>query len=231
MKQASPSPPPSPGHIEVAREGVSVLLRVVGLGNMNISLTMSDFVDESLRSGFRHFAMDLARCTGMDSTFMGTLVGMSRKIREHKGWLCMLNVSRAHHELLDMVGAVRFMSCKEDFPLVSVETERLNPDRDPARRLTHVRKAHEHLVAIDERNHERFGRFLERLNEEMKDAPGLPEEDADDESFCVDPDAADVDTDGRDVSSREESHAPPEEDGAGGTAEDEGETASSSHGA
>ena len=54
-------PPKAPGHIEVAREGEAVLLRVIDLGNMNISLTMKEFVDECLKAGYLHFAMDLER--------------------------------------------------------------------------------------------------------------------------------------------------------------------------
>jgi len=173
MPDAETQPPRSPGHIAVARQGTAVLLRVVGLGNMNISYTMKEFVDQSLQSGYRHFAMDLARCLGMDSTFMGTIVGMARRIGQHQGWLCMLNVSAQNQALLDMIGVARFVACKDSFPLAGVETERLDWDADPVARLAHIRRAHEHLVAIDERNRERFGRFLEGLRTEMQ---GLSDE-------------------------------------------------------
>lgn len=184
MTEGKQSEPRAPGHLEVARTGDNVLLRVLGLGNMNISLTLNDFVDESLQCGYRHFALDLGDCLGMDSTFMGTVVGAARRIHESGGWHCMLNVPKHCRDLLEMIGAAEFLVCKDNFPLAEVETEPLLPDRDSLRRLRLIKQAHENLVAIDARNLERFGHFLAALETEMNatapdeaaDADPLPDE-------------------------------------------------------
>ncbi len=168
MRSDGSAPGRSPGHIEIARQDTSVLMRVVGLGNMNISLTMMDFVRQATRAGYRNFAMDLKDCDGMDSTFMGTIVGMLRDIREQHGWLCLLNVSRANHDLLDMIGVGKFVTFKDEFPVVAVETECLVSVADPKRRMLHIREAHANLIDVDQRNRERFGRFLMQLENEMK---------------------------------------------------------------
>ncbi|MBN2712454.1 MAG: STAS domain-containing protein [Planctomycetes bacterium] len=167
MNDSKQSRPKPPGYIEVAREGNSVLIRVVGLGNMNISLTMKDFVKESLAAGFRKFALDLDKCSGMDSTFMGTIIAINFRVNEQGGWLCLLNVNEECRKLLKMLGVWGLVPVKERFVIESVETECLLPGGDPARRMKHIRIAHEHLVQIDERNHERFGSFLAALEIEM----------------------------------------------------------------
>lgn len=161
------SPRPVGGHLEVARTDQAVLMRVVDLGNMNISLTLYDFVQASLESGFRHFALDLTACTGMDSTFMGTMVGLARSIRERRGWLCLCNVSEENRRKLSLLGVSKFVPVKEELLLQDVEMTRLTPEDDPARRLALIKEAHETLVAIDERNRQRFGLFLAALASEM----------------------------------------------------------------
>lgn len=160
-------------HIKVARAGLAVLMRVSGLGNMSISLALGDFTSSSLQAGYRHFALDLADCTGMDSTFMGTIAGMSSQIKSRAGWMCLLNISGYNRKLLETVGVWKLVQVKENFSIAPVETECLLPGGDPDRRLEHIRQAHEKLVAIDERNRERFGKFLAALEEEMEgEKPG-----------------------------------------------------------
>jgi len=166
--QGGRSPPAS--QIQVAHEGQAVLMQVVGLGNMNISLTLNDFATSSLQEGYKHFALDLAQCRGMDSTFMGTISGMQTEIKNHGGWICLLNVSEYNRKLLETIGLWRLISVKEEFPIDPVETQQLESVGNATRRLAHIRKAHEELVAIDERNRERFGRFLAALEEDMKES-------------------------------------------------------------
>jgi anti-sigma B factor antagonist len=164
-----PTNPRPAGYIEVARQEGMVLLRIHGLGNMNISLTLQDFARASLEAGYTHFAIDLDPCEGMDSTFMGTLVSMEGLVREQGGWLCLINVSAENRRLLKMIGVWGLIPVRERFPLVAFETEHLEPDENPERRIDHIRAAHEHLVAVDERNRERFGRFLETLEKEIEE--------------------------------------------------------------
>jgi len=108
-------------YIEVARQGKGVLIRVHGLGNMKISLTMSDFVNASLSADYLNFALDLAQCRGMDSTFMGTIISIARAIADADGWLCLINVSAQNRDLLDMIGVSRFINFREGFKLETVE--------------------------------------------------------------------------------------------------------------
>lgn len=158
---------PRQNYVEVARDGTAVLFRVHGLGNMHLSPVIAAFAEACLADGSRHFAIDLADCDGMDSTFMGNLVGMMGPIEEKGGWLCLLNISEENRDLLKMIGVWKLVRVVDSFPVDAIETECLHPDTDPAARIEHIRLAHQHLVEIDERNRERFGRFLAALEAEM----------------------------------------------------------------
>jgi anti-anti-sigma factor len=168
MEEASTPAPKPAGSIEVAREGKGVLIRVVGLGNMNISLTMKDFVKESLKAGYSSFALDLSDCKGMDSTFMGTIVGINFRVKEAGGWLCLTNPTAECRKVLQLLGVWGLVAVREEFAIDSVETECLLPTVDANRRMKHIKTAHENLIQIDERNADKFGKFLAALEQEMQ---------------------------------------------------------------
>jgi len=63
--------------IAVARGSDLVVIRVVGSGNMLTAPGLADFADEQRKHGYRRFVFDMERCTRLDSTFMGVMVGMS----------------------------------------------------------------------------------------------------------------------------------------------------------
>jgi len=53
-----------------------VVIRLIGRGTMLNAPALQDFSDEQRKAGFLHFLFDFERCTGLDSTFMGVMVGM-----------------------------------------------------------------------------------------------------------------------------------------------------------
>ncbi len=168
QEQGEGKPPKLPaGYLKIARQEGAALCRVMGLGNMHVSYTLCDFITNQFGHGGRNFAIDLKECTGMDSTFMGGLVGLNEKAKTAGGWICLLNVSEVNRKLLEMIGVWGIVPVKEAFALQEVETETLLPEDNPKARIKHIKRAHEHLVKVDERNRERFGRFLQTLEEEM----------------------------------------------------------------
>ena len=171
MRPYRKDPSPPRDRIWVAHsDPATILIRVKGLGNMLGALGLADFVQGELDRGICRFAVDLAGCEGMDSTFMGTLVGIAQNARERPGgWVCMLNVSEANRELLGIVGADRFFVFDSEHavaadlvmqPLPALETL-------PQRRLELVRRAHENLVDIDRRNAAKFGAILRSMTAEL----------------------------------------------------------------
>ncbi|MCZ7608315.1 MAG: STAS domain-containing protein [Planctomycetota bacterium] len=63
------------GHLEAARTKEAVYVRVVGLGNFNNAGPLREYCEKAFNDGVRNVIVDLAPCTGLDSTFMGTLMG------------------------------------------------------------------------------------------------------------------------------------------------------------
>ncbi|MBI4616635.1 MAG: STAS domain-containing protein [Planctomycetes bacterium] len=163
------------GYFEVATWEKTVYIRVVGLANFNNSHLFKDFVDEMLERSYRRFYVDLAGCQGIDSTFMGVLLGIHLypKTSGDSGAACsvvVVNANPHNRKLLNELGLVRIIQVAEapvQFP-EGVHLERLGEERfDPDARIRLIKKAHENLVALDERNREKFAPFLEALAREL----------------------------------------------------------------
>ena len=82
---SSPSPNANRNFIAVARGSDLVVIRVVGKGNMVNAPALADFADEQRKAGFSRFVFDMERCQGLDSTFMGVMVGMHASVASESG--------------------------------------------------------------------------------------------------------------------------------------------------
>jgi hypothetical protein len=104
----------------------------------------------------------------MDSTFMGTLTGISQNLRElGQGSLRVINVSSRNVELLENLG-LHFLFTVEaagDEPILpaelGAELMTLPAETDPEKGI--ILAAHEALVAANPLNAERFRDVLEYL--------------------------------------------------------------------
>lgn len=72
-------------YVAVARGSDLVVIRVIGKGNMLTAPALADFADEQRRRGFTRFLFDMERCEGLDSTFMGVMVGMHAALASDSG--------------------------------------------------------------------------------------------------------------------------------------------------
>ena len=147
-----------------------MLIKVRGLGSISNAPPLADFTQSMIEKGVSRFAVELSECDGMDSTFMGTLVGIAQTMRSRPGgWICMLNVSGANRDLLKIVGADRFFAfdaragVTRDLRMQPLPSLKVSPER----RIELVRKAHENLVEIDARNERKFGALLRSLTSEL----------------------------------------------------------------
>lgn len=179
MKGPSSSPS-KPSNFEVARAGDAVYVRVSGLGNMGNAPVLKAFVDKMLEEGYRRFVVDLGPCRGIDSTFMGTLLDVATSAREgakpYKKSLAdsdegepgvlLVNVDDHCRKQLVSVGLDAFLPIAGEKAVLppGLELRALeSADVAPQERLKLVLKAHQELVAIDQRNEAKFGAFLKDL--------------------------------------------------------------------
>lgn len=72
-------------YVAVARGSDLVVIRVIGKGTMLTAPALADFAEQQRKTGFSRFVFDLQRCSGLDSTFMGVMVGMQTAPRPESG--------------------------------------------------------------------------------------------------------------------------------------------------
>ena len=71
--------------VQVARGGGVVVIHVVGSGNMVIAPVLNEFIEKERQAGFKRYIFDLSQCRGLDSTFMGCMVGLSNALTKDHG--------------------------------------------------------------------------------------------------------------------------------------------------
>ncbi len=81
--ESAPALPAS--RLTAARGAGLVIIRVVGSGNLLLAPSLQEFFEEERHAGFRRFVFDLGECRGMDSTFMGCMVGMYTALKGDSG--------------------------------------------------------------------------------------------------------------------------------------------------
>ncbi len=169
------TPQPGAGNsLRVSRAEDAVLIQVHGQGNMLLAPTLQTFVESELRAGFRCFVVDLRDCSGMDSTFMGTFIGLTVQVKNADGWFCLVHVSDENMRLLTMLGVLNMVSVHDgEFPAADGESAVLHPTKDPYARQKQILAAHKELTRIDPGNKERFQSFIDALEAEMRDVPTI----------------------------------------------------------
>ena len=175
-------------YIAVARGSDLVVIRVMGRGTMLTAPALAEFAEEQRRTGFKRFVFDLEHCEGLDSTFMGTMVGMHIALAgdcrssEHtrtgvpksddkesvQTAISAVNITAELRKIFDMLGVDKFVKLRGSCDLGRLETTML-PEKNiaPEERHQMILKAHQNLVEIDRRNEEHFGELLKSLECEL----------------------------------------------------------------
>src|SRR6266436_346036 len=139
--------------ILVSRADRIVWVRVEGNGSSTNSTALRDFAKEMIHRGAREFIVDLCKCPVMDSTFMGTLAGISLWLGE-LGECCLsvVNLNERNAESLCSLGLdqlfnVRVSAIKKDGQALPIPLRR--PHRSGADDVGSDTKAHQPALAGD----------------------------------------------------------------------------------
>lgn len=154
---------------EVARDGGTVIVRAIGLANMKNAPMLDAFLGDVVQQTVTMVCIDLSSCTGMDSTFMGLLVGRSQQFTSKNARLVIVNPTASGNRLLGMLGldqVIPVIACeqKTDLRFVSLEAGEAVPPRE---RLELIRRAHEHLAGLSDANQGKFAAFLTALERDL----------------------------------------------------------------
>jgi anti-sigma B factor antagonist len=162
-----------PASILVGVTGKAVYIKVRGKGSFQNSPALKEFARQMFERGQRIFIFDLAECSVMDSTFMGTLAGMALRLRESSGALLVRNVNERNFELLRNLGLNNLFEIEPNADVAARELDgasTLKTDDSVSRseNAACMIEAHEALVDADPENLARFKDVLEYLRQDLR---------------------------------------------------------------
>ena len=140
---------------------------------------MKSFGDERIANGELCLVVDLGACTGMDSTFMGTLAGMASRLSSVEGGILQVaDPGERNRRSLEDLGLDFLL---EIDPPAADWRERMEDVRhslEPARngalqaqQARHVLEAHKVLSAANESNARKFSTVVNLLEAELAEKP------------------------------------------------------------
>lgn len=158
----------------IAKTETVGLARVQGRGSYKISPSLKEVAGKLLEEGRLQFVVDVSACEGMDSTFMGTLAGISQRYQKAGGQpVAMTGVSSKLEQLMKTLGLDRIVRIQESSwkSTDGVKEEALPADTQDSGSLEaaeHILEAHETLVQIAPENLSRFEDCLTYLREDVR---------------------------------------------------------------
>ncbi|MGJ8672023.1 STAS domain-containing protein [Rubritalea sp.] len=156
------------------REGLG-WVRCEGKGSFVNSPRLKDWTDRQLRSGLTHLVIDLEECTGMDSTFMGTMAGIAMRLAKVEGGLIEIASAKDRNSRsLDDLGLSALMLINPSSPSWAGDEEQIRSAlveigaQGATNNAQHVFDAHQTLVDADDSNAEKFSTVLDCLEAELR---------------------------------------------------------------
>ena len=145
-----------------------VWVRVEGKGSSTNSTALRDFAKEMIRRGAREFIVDLCNCPVMDSTFMGTLAGISLRLRElGEGYLSVINPNKRNAESLCSLGLDQLFNVSVSTTKQGGQALTIPLKEDRTARAKTMLEAHEALIKTAPENLPKFKNVIQYLEEEL----------------------------------------------------------------
>jgi anti-sigma B factor antagonist len=151
-------------------------IRCEGKGSFLTSPTMKAFGEARIVSGERCLVVDLGGCTGMDSTFMGTLAGMAARLSAKDGGrLQVADASERNRRSLEDLGLDFLLDIDPPQAPWRGQIHRIRELLTPAtpagatdvERAVHVLEAHRTLSDQSEENARKFAGVVGLLESEL----------------------------------------------------------------
>jgi anti-anti-sigma regulatory factor len=174
-----PEPVHKDDRVLVALHEGKALVRVAGRGSFKVSTALKQFGEAAMAAGCSTAAVDLAACTGMDSTFMGVLAGIATRLKRNPtGELIMLNLSPRTLHLVTTLGLHLIARPyapgeePEEFQHLMDEAGGMTPleatNGNSLRTTRTMLEAHQNLVDVLPENRPRFKDVLAFLREDLQ---------------------------------------------------------------
>lgn len=153
-------------------------IRCEGKGSFLNSPAMKEFGDRRIAAGEKCLVVDLGECSGMDSTFMGTLAGMAARLSaQAEGSLHIADPGPRNRRSLEDLGLDFLMEI--DPPLAiwrgnidkvreGLKAPTILPSTTPIERTKLVLEAHQELASQNEKNAQTFSQVVKTLEDDLK---------------------------------------------------------------
>ena len=156
-------------------------IRVAGKGNLHNSPRLLSFAKLMIERGERRLVVDLEDCPVMDSTFMGTLTGISRRLRQVEGGqLEVINANERNRDLIESLGLDLILTLDTEgtawtnerkaisrqFRDSEIEMELEPEDLTKEEKTEFILEAHENLTSANPENIPRFEDVISYLRQE-----------------------------------------------------------------
>ncbi len=156
-------------------------IRCEGKGSFMNSPMIKSFGEARMSEGESILVVDLASCSGMDSTFMGTLAGMATRLAAVDGGaLQVAEADERNRRSLEDLGLDFLMQINPEDAGWNDRLEEIRACLEPAQptdspnqldRARHVLQAHEELSDISEENAREFRTVVGTLKKQVSDEP------------------------------------------------------------
>ena len=178
-----PEPRPAEDRVLVAVHDRVALVRVAGRGTFKVSAALKEFGQSSFAAGCYLIAVDMADCSGMDSTFMGVLAGLAGRARHIPGGgVVLLNMNDKTRNLVAVLGLDQVLQvhlagqtpaeCRPFLALTEAMTSLATQTATAPGTAETMLEAHENLVHISPDNLPRFKDVLTYLREDLRRQSG-----------------------------------------------------------
>ncbi|MFD2255895.1 STAS domain-containing protein [Luteolibacter algae] len=156
-------------------------IRCEGKGSFLNSPAMKEFGESRIKSGESCLVIDLEACTGMDSTFMGTMAGLATRIAEKNGALQVANAGEKSCHSLEDLGLDFLMEINPGnsvwHDVAEQAQDLLKPKIAGMKAGTvlhtrHVLEAHEILADANDGNKKKFSAVVKMLGDELEEKSG-----------------------------------------------------------
>ena len=152
-----------------------VVVKITGKANYLNCNRFRDFMEKMLETDKSSFVLDLKRCTGMDSTFLGILAGTALELRgrDNPGELVLCRLNPRNKELICNLGLQNLLTIHEesgaetDAPFGDESLEGLN--NEEVSEAGTVLKAHENLVRAEKGNASKFQDVIAFLRNQLEE--------------------------------------------------------------
>lgn len=151
-----------------------VVIKVEGRGSFLNSRLLRDFLDKMILKNLEKFIFDLTECKTMDSTFMGTLAGLSIKLKKNgaNAKISLVAPNKQCYRLITTLGLDQILNVRSNFSsdIGQTEYQQVNKEQSYSKedKIINAIEAHENLIELDSQNEVKFKNVIALLKEDLE---------------------------------------------------------------